>query len=161
MTPAELKTLREACGLTLPQLGALSGVQERTARYWESGKSRIPADVSQRIKQLDDSLSHAAGQAVQQLTAQAAALPDGATLDTVLLRYRTDAELHNYRPDMYPFPAATHAALLYRVRDAAAEAGITCRIIYMDPPRYESWRSRQDMPDDEATRAAWAAVQPV
>ena len=46
MTPAELKTVREACGLPQSWLAHRAQVNERTVRYWESGKSSVPDDVA-------------------------------------------------------------------------------------------------------------------
>ena len=46
MTPAELKTIREACGLSQAWLAQRAQVNERTVRYWESGKSTVPDDVA-------------------------------------------------------------------------------------------------------------------
>lgn len=158
MTPAELKTLREACGLSLPHLAALSGVQERTARYWESGTSRIPADVSAMIAQLDAQLTLAAHQGVHVIAEQARAHPDQ-PLEIILIRYRTDADLHRYRTDMQALPASTHAAILYRTRAALESEGIPSRIVYMRPDDYEAWRGKRK--DTEPLRAEWAAQQPL
>lgn len=162
MTPAELRTLREACGLSLPQLAALCGVRERTARYWESGRSKVPSDVAATIAQLDASLTEAAHRsarlACHLCDREAGALAQGSRpREIILLRYSTDADLAHYRPDMRHLSTTTHAALLYRTRSLLREEGLTCRIIYMRAHDYEAWRGQR--PDDEATRAQWAALQ--
>lgn len=154
MTPAELKTIREACGLTLPDLAAMAGVQERTARYWESGKSAVPADVEELINRLDISLTLAANQAVHLIAEHARKNPD-AQIDVVLIRYKTDDDLHRYRPDMQDLPATAHAAIIYRTRATLANADIPSRIIYMEPDAYSAWLGKRK--DNEATRSAWAA----
>ena len=156
MTPAELRTLREACGLTLPQLAAAAGVQERTARYWESGHSTVPADVAAMVQQLDAQLTQAAHQAVHVIAEHARAHPEQ-PLEIVLIRYRTDADLHRYRADMAALPATTHAAILYRTRAALEGEGIPNRIVFMDPDSYEAWRGKAK--DTEPLRAEWAALQ--
>ena len=64
MTPAELKTLREACGLPQSWLAHQAQVNERTVRYWESGKSSVPDDVAALISRIDaqlDTVQHALG----------------------------------------------------------------------------------------------------
>jgi len=157
MTPAELKTLREACGLSLPNLAALSGVQERTARYWESGQSTVPTDVADMISKLDLQLTLSANQAVHVIADHARANPDQQLEDIVLVRYKTDADLHRFRPDMQGLPATTHAAIIYRARAALQEADIQVRIIYMRPDDYTAWIGKRK--DTEPTRAEWAALQ--
>lgn len=157
MTPAELRTLREACGLSLPQLAALAGVQERTARYWESGQSGVPADVADVVLRLDAHLTLAAHQAVAVVADMARAHPGDALAEIVFLRYRSDADLHRYRADMQGLPATAHAAIVYRTRAALAEQRIPCRIVYMVPEAYQAWLG--DGVDSETQRAAWAGLQ--
>lgn len=157
MTPAELRTLREACGLSLPQLATLAGVQERTARYWESGQSNVPADVADVVLRLDGHLSLAAQQAVDAVADFARARPEGDLADIVFLRYRSDADLHRYRPEMVGLPATAHAAIVYRTRAVLAGSGIPCRIVYMVPDAYTDWRGARV--DSETLRAEWAGLQ--
>lgn len=156
MTPAELKTVREACGLSLPQLATACGVQERTARYWESGSTPVPADVADLISKLDDRLTLASHQAINFIVDAARANPVR-PLDIVLIRYRTDADLHHYLPDMQGLPATTHAAMLYRTRSALDGDGIPSRIIYMRPDDYEAWLGKRK--NTEPLRAEWAGTQ--
>ena len=53
MTPAELKTIRESLGLTVQWLADRAGVKLRTVQYWESGRSGVPADVSELLLRID------------------------------------------------------------------------------------------------------------
>ena len=114
MTPAELKTLREACGLPQSWLAHQARVNERTVRYWESGKSSVPDDVAALISRIDAQLDTAARGALEQ--AQALATAHGAPQTITLYRYDTDAELWERRPDMAGLPVTCHAALLARAR---------------------------------------------
>ena len=114
MTPAELKTLREACGLPQSWLAHQAQVNERTVRYWESGKSSVPNDVAALIARIDAQLDTAARGALDQ--AQALATAHGAPQEVTLYRYDTDAELWERRPDMAGLPVTCHAALLARAR---------------------------------------------
>lgn len=157
MTAAELRTLREACGLSLPQLAAMADVQERTARYWESGQSAVPADVADIVLKLDAHLNLCAHQAVAAVADFARAHPGQQLADIVLLRYRGDADLHRYRADMQGLPATTHAAIVYRTRAALEGEGIASRIVYMVPEAYQAWLGKRA--DTEAVRAAWAGLQ--
>jgi len=76
----------------------------------------------------------------------------------VLLRYRTDADLWHFRPDMKPLPASSHAALLSRLRRALWTAGVPSVIEYMDTGEYLAWLGARQ--DSEAMRAAWSAGSP-
>lgn len=156
MTPAELKTIREACGLSLPQLATMAGVQERTARYWESGHSSVPDDVAALVLNIDRTLDQAVAQALEVVRQQIAAHGGELPQEMVLLRYRTDADLAEFRADMAGMPASTHAALLYRTRAALADLHVASRIVYMEPDDYRAWLGRE--PDTEDRRAAWAAL---
>ena len=121
MTPAELKTLREACGLPQSWLAHQAGVNERTVRYWESGKSSVPDDVAALISRIDAQLDTAARGALEQ--AQALATAHGAPQTITLYRYDNDAEMWERRPDMAGLPVTCHAALLARARRLLSAAG--------------------------------------
>ena len=114
MTPAELKTLREACGLPQSWLAHQAQVNERTVRYWESGKSSVPDDVAALITSIDVTLDTAATGALDQAHALATALGAPQAID--LYRYSADEELWAARPDMAGLPVTCHAALLARAR---------------------------------------------
>lgn len=156
MTPAELKTLREACGLAVADLAAMAGVQERTVRYWESGHTAVPADVADQIDAIDRRLTEMAMAAVQQvrdIAAQHGALPES----VALVRYREGADLWQHQPEFRPLPVTTHAALLARARAALADLHVKTTIVYLDPAAYNRWRAGR--PDSAAMRSAWAAEQ--
>lgn len=114
MTSAELKTLREACGLSQGWLAARAGVNERTVRYWESGKSTVPDDVSLLIADIDKTLDRAANEAREQARRMVAA--HGKPIAVTLFRYASDSELWEARKDMSGLPATCHAAILARAR---------------------------------------------
>ena len=120
MTTSELKTIREAIGLTVPDLAALAGVQERTVRYWESGRSAVPADVQDQVLKIDAWLTAQAREAlatVRALAAEVGALPESIHL----LRYRENADLWRFQPAYRPLPVTVHAAALARTRTALAD----------------------------------------
>jgi DNA-binding transcriptional regulator YiaG len=162
MTPAELKTLREACGLSLPKLAAICGVQERTARYWESGKTTVPADVQARVYHLDAQLTLIAQQAINTV-AEVIQRQGSAPAYITLLRYRTDADLDHFHPSptLATCHTGTHAAMLYRIYNTLQRQSIPCRIVYMEPEAYQNWLIATQQTDTEATRSAWAALQPL
>lgn len=52
MTGAELAVWRHLLGLTIDDLAAVLGVNERTARAWESGRDPVPARVPDEVAAL-------------------------------------------------------------------------------------------------------------
>ena len=121
MNAAELKTLREACGLSQEWLAQRANVNQRTVRYWESGKSTVPDDAARIISELDVTLSRAAQEALTQ--ARSLALVHGKAETVTLFRYASDAELWARRKDMAGLPATCHAALLARARRLLIDDG--------------------------------------
>ena len=132
MTPAELKTLREACGLPQSWLAQQAKVNERTVRYWESGKSSVPDDVAALIARIDAQLDTAASGALDQ--AQALATDHGSPQVVTLYRYDADAELWERRPDMTGLPVTCHAALLAQTRRLLSAAGFRVAIDWAPKP---------------------------
>ena len=156
MTPATLKTMREAIGLTAADLAALAGVQERTLRYWESGRISVPQDVADLVTRIDAMLTSIAVEAVATAREQIAA--NGGRPESIsLLRYRENADLWHYRPDFKPLPTTTHAALLARTRAALADLPVKTVIVYMDAQAYAQWLGGRA--DSEALRLEWADAQ--
>lgn len=152
MTPAELKTTREALCLTVTWLAEQAGVQERTVRHWESGRNQVPADVAALVGRIDADINEAVRQACDIVAA--ADLP----VSTVtLIRYKTDSDLWDHRSDMHGLPATTHGSMLYRLRRALSGIGVESRIVYMDSESYRAWLAGR--PNTESMRAAWAAEQ--
>ena len=150
MSGAELKTLREALGLPVSWLADRAGVRERTANYWESGKSQIPEDVAKLVTDLDKAFDERVSLAVRDYGKYGAQDPE-----IVLVRYRTDEDLRRYMPEFADLPATCHAALLNRAKKALEQAGASVRIVYMQPDAYQAWLgTRTDAPP---LRAAWAA----
>lgn len=155
MTPAELKTMREAVGLSVPDLAALADVQERTVRYWESGRNSVPDDVAAMVLGVDNQLSTLAAQTltlVREVIDQ-----HGRPEDITLLRYRENADLWHFRPDFKPLPTTTHGALLARCRAALDDLHVKTRIVYMEPQVYGQWLEGRK--DSEMLRSEWAASQ--
>lgn len=158
MTSAEFRTMTESLGLTAEAAGLLLKVQGRTIRRWQSGEWDVPEDAAEALRTLDARLERAVSEAMQQVdiaTKTMSAAPN----KVVLVRYRNDEDLHRYRPDMADLPLATHAALLDRLRLALSRRGIAVYMSYLHPEQYEAWRKSRTLPDNEATRASWAAEQ--
>jgi DNA-binding XRE family transcriptional regulator len=160
MTGAELQTMREACNLGRDEFAALVGVEARTVKHWENGRSGVPADVADVVKRID----HAIGQAVSAGLVALRDLRAGcASGDMALLRYRTAQDLAKYCADMAGMPLGGHGAILLRFCHAARYLpgfeSVPVRIVWMEPAAYEAWRAATHLADSEATRSAWASFQ--
>lgn len=154
MTPAEFKTLRESLGLTAQWVADHAGVKLRTVQYWESGRMNVPEGVSDMLFSIDKKLEASVAQAV--IFIHDFVKKCEAPAVCAFVRYRTDADLWRFRPDMKPLPATTHAVMLARLRRALAAWDIPTAIEYMVPDDYLAWLAGR--PDTEAERAAWAAA---
>lgn len=130
MTPAELKTYREALGLPVSWVADAAGVQRRTVEYWESGKSPVPQDVAEMIRGLDLIQKNSAEQALRVAVEQRELR--GQPGKVTLKRYRHDAALWDGRPDMKGFPVTFHAQILSRARILLEEAGFSVELLYAD-----------------------------
>lgn len=158
MTPAEFRTLREALGLSATQVAQLTGYALRTVKNWDEGTRRIPAAVEVRLLEIEAAVEKVvagAVQAVKETAEEQGGLPESVSL----VRYRTDTDLHRYRPDMAGMPASLHAAMLARLRRELFKMGVVSRIVYMRSQDYEDWRKRAGWEDCEEARAGWASMQ--
>lgn len=156
MTGAELKSDVEALGLTSQWLAVRFGVQKRSVDYWMSGRSRVPDDVAQFVAAQETKVQGIIERAmlsVDALTAGRQNAPDMIGL----VRYRTDADLWHYHPDMIGFPASHHAATLSRVRRALWARRLPSVIVWMDNSAYAAWRAGE--PDSPEARQSWAAYE--
>lgn len=106
MTDAELRVVREYLGLTGDALGQLLGVQGRSVRNWEAGKYAIPDGVRDQIEAWEASTA-------EQVTAAIEAV--NAMVDPAIATYRSDADYWGAQPQMEPWPAAWHRAIVARV----------------------------------------------
>lgn len=160
MTGAELQTLREACNLSRDELADLAGVQARSVKHWESGRSGVPADVCGIVLGLDAAISHATAQAIDAVR-NAQPQPD----DLVLMRYRANADMkpagtsHTAKGDH--LPASAHGAIVGRVRQALQQQAnpVPVRVVWFEPAAFTDWRTVHKLPDTQATRSQWAAEQ--
>ena len=154
MTPAEFKTLREALGLTVQWVADQAHVKLRTAQYWEGGRLAVPADVADMLERIERTVEAKVAEAVSMIVSErstAESLPDKAPL----VRYRNDADLWMFHPNMKPLPTTTHAAKLARLKRALEFRGIPAVIEFMEPDEYFGWLGKRK--DTEVERSNWAA----
>lgn len=162
MNGAELKTLREACGLSVPDMARLAvsprtgeSVGERTVRYWEAGSVPIPDDVAATIGKMDADFSTIANQALDAW--REAVQTSGHPEAVYLVRYRENEDLWRFWPTMKGMPATCHGALINRARLLLVAAGAQVRIVWMEPGEYSQWLNGRK--DSELLRSMWAAEQ--
>lgn len=156
MNPTELNTLRRSLWLTREQAGKLNGMTERSWRYLEDGTRAIPMDVQERMRALD-SAANAMANAV--LVKYGNLAPGGrwSAINAVLLRYASTADLAAAHPDMADLPVDLHAAAIDRARIMLEGEGARVRIVLFDRAAYRDWIAGNGLPDNSASRAAWAA----
>lgn len=57
MTGAELRLIREQCGMTLAEFGDIVGVVDKSVRGWETAEDmRVPLDVAEKARSMHISL---------------------------------------------------------------------------------------------------------
>lgn len=129
MTPAELKTNREALGLTVGWLADQAGVGERTVRYWESGRNQVPADVAALVTRIEAQTRTIVANALEQV-GEVVQVHGGEPEAVDLRRYASDAELWRRHPGFKPLPATWHAAALARIARELESRGVASVIEY-------------------------------
>jgi len=161
MNGAEFKTIRESCGLSVPDMAKFAvsprtgePVGERTIRYWEAGSVPVPGDVADLLTKLDEMLSNSAEKTLEWYRNSLKQHGIGPEM-VYLVRYKKNEDLWQYRPDMEGLPATCHAALINRARLALWEAGCATTIVWMETSEYSRWLSGKK--DSESLRAQWAA----
>jgi len=113
MNSATLKTLREACGLSVADLASViksprtgGFIKERTVHYWEKGKNAVPDDVATFIQKLDKTLTLSANDFI----------PSPAHENVRLIRFKTNEDFWGAFPSLINLPVTCHAAILNRIR---------------------------------------------
>lgn len=154
MTGAELQTMREYCALSRQELAELSGVESRTVKYWESGKSGVPADVCDMVTRIKATIKKSVFDALSAIQEEKIH-----PSDVVLLRYRSKEDLHLYAKDMRGAPLGAHNAIVMHLGAEIEALGAPVRVVWMNPVDYEQWRSAHNAQDTQATRATWAGLQ--
>jgi transcriptional regulator with XRE-family HTH domain len=160
-TGAELQTLRELCGLSRDTLAGLCGVQARTVKHWEGGRSGVPDDVATMARTLARWVAAEAAEIVAQSLAERAS--HGGPV--VLLRYREAAHLPGERKNGASMPTEAHGAALARVVLALRQQNPDepPRVVWFDPAPYFAWLEAAGFApghgDTAAQRSRWARLQ--
>lgn len=117
MTPAELKTIREACGLSVADLAHIirspkskKHLKESTIRKWENDNSSIiPDDVENLLLRLEADILTYSHKLASKYISEANTL-------IILRRYKLKCEFWQEYPIFKGLPTSYHAAILYRAR---------------------------------------------
>jgi DNA-binding XRE family transcriptional regulator len=159
MTGAELQTLREACGLSRDTLGVICGVQARTVKHWEGGRSGVPDDVAQAVRQVARYVAVESAALAADIEREAVA----GVVPVVLVRYREASEM----------PAKLRAAGLLPEVHGAMLARAACwrlvglqdfapRVVWFEPANYFEWldtAGHKPSDDSEQLRSRWATLR--
>lgn len=129
MSDAEWITLREACGLTQAQAGAVVGAAHRTVQHWEGGRNGIPLAAANALRNLDDLIRQQATLALEPLARRARPTNDA----VVLTRYRSEADYAGSAEALAGLPWAAHAALLWRVMDGLSRLRVPYTVGWAAP----------------------------
>lgn len=122
------------------------GVEERTWNRWEAGRQPVPPNVAARMRELVAWADQAEAAGLATLAERAGDQP----CDVALIWYA--------EADDFDGPAVMwrpQCAVVARL--AARFDGI--ELVTFDAQAYQRWRQASELPDNSATRSAWAAEQ--
>ena len=163
MTGAELQTLREACGLSRDTLGLICSVQARTVKHWEGGRSGVPDDVAQAVRQVARWVSVESFAVRSSLISSEWRRRSAAGFSSVaLVRYREAAEMPERLRAAGAIPEV-HGAMLARVVMQLSSVGTQPpRVVWFDPASYFEWldtAGHKPSDDSEELRSQWATLR--
>ena len=159
MTNAEFKTRAESLGLSVEWWADSLGVQRRTVEYWMAGRPnatvKVPLEAIDIINSIDGWMDACVDNVMQVLAHQAQAI--GLPSELALLRYKSNADLWRFQPELKEsnIPYTAHAMMLERVRRSIKT--IPVKIVYMNVEQYLEWLNGR--PESSDMRASWAGLQ--
>lgn len=127
MTPAQLKTIREYLGLPVSWLAKQANVLERTVRYWESGRTKIPEDVSSSIAEILCIIEKESEELYNHLLV-AYEKED----EIIIERFKEDKDLWSFDSIMkdLKMPASSQSLIIMKVVQRLESEGKKYKIIY-------------------------------
>lgn len=168
--------MREAAGLSREALAQLVGVEARTVKHWEHGRTGVPADVAQvasnaaqwvstaaqRLR-LQSKRKHRGHPGTEEATEwhldgssrKIEATPPTPGAPVVLLRYRETGHIHRTEAATGA-TAETHGAAVVQALQGLALDQVPARVVWFDPAAYGAWVDAQRLADTPDTRQAWA-----
>lgn len=132
MTPAEYRTLRQACFLSIRDAALFHQVGERTINYWESGRNGIPSGAVAEIRHLNDRIEAGVR---NRLTLIAELDQTTSDVDSFnLFTYRTEGGYAGSTAAAEGLPLPAHQAMIARTLLRLRELGVPVLVTYADPP---------------------------
>lgn len=129
MNSAELKTLREAVGLSVKELAELASLNDpRSIRYWED-KRQPPEVVCDILIEIDVLIERAVAKLVD-VCCHNNKIGINESRHFYLHRFTEESEMHEHYPEFKGCPVSVHAAMLARAKRALIEAEYTVKIEY-------------------------------
>ena len=146
ITGTELRVLRQNCGLTQEDVAEYIGCGLRSVKRWESGKSRIPQRVFDRLFDLRVIEQHKSAV----MTIAFGKIP----LSALIIYEKSDADVCDY-DDTIPFNAWRH--IIVTAYNSLRAAGYSVRLVKFDSDDYFAFLGlRKDTP---ILRSKWAEIQ--
>jgi len=133
MSPIELRSRREALGLSQQGLAECLGVKQATVSAWEKGTRVIPDGISERIDALEDHVETLIDQALDGID-QAEDLPG----PPMLFVWPTNQAYWAAHPESDGHPAVLHRVAMARARTLADTPDIN---LVTPPDKEEQWDS--------------------
>ncbi|MEJ0017496.1 MAG: hypothetical protein WDN25_13215 [Acetobacteraceae bacterium] len=124
MSPAEYRTVREACGLSLQAAAVLHGVPFQTVEGWEVGRLTVPTSAAGDLRTINARIERGAQMAVQIWEDSTATEP------VMLVRYRSPDDYARRRDLGADLAWPCYEALVVRMMLALERAGATVRVEY-------------------------------
>ena len=129
MSPAEFKTLREACGLSQQAAAAFLAVHLNTVQQWESGRSRVAAGAGEDMQRLDAQMERAVLEMIDTWREKAAEFGEPAMIS--LARWRGAEAYAGTHHAAGGLPYGAHCALIGRAATALRRLGAPVEISYV------------------------------
>lgn len=148
-TPADLRAMRNLLGYTREELGGLlGGLSADDVRKIE--RSRTWFTFQGHVDLLEGLLVRVN----REIDASLQGAPPA-----FLITFPNDGAFRDYAPDWHAWMQFNSAHLLFTARllDAWMASGHRPEVMELVPTPYEEFRAGKNLPDDDATRLAWAA----
>ena len=146
ITGTELRVLRQNCGLTQEDVAKYIGCGLRSVKRWESGKSRIPQRIFDRLFDL---------RVIEQHNSAVMTIFFGKIHTSALIFYdESDADLCDYDKAI-PFNAWRH--IIVTAYNSLRASGYSVRLVKFDRDDYFAFLDGRE--DTDYLRAKWAEVQ--
>lgn len=115
MNPIELRSRREALGLSQVSLADLLGVKQDKVSLWEYGKRPIPEGIDRHLAEWEETVEElvdAAGETIERIEAA-----EGCPAEPLVLAvFSSDEALWVAHPEMDGTPAVLHRVAMARTR---------------------------------------------